>query len=94
MTRRPADGLLVAEAVSVTGTRMSVIAVPWFVLQTTGSALLMGLTAFVEMGALVATKILGGPLVDRLGFRVASAGGDLVAGSRWASYRCSTSSTG
>lgn len=80
MTRRPAYGLLAAEAVSVTGTRMSVIAVPWFVLQTTGSALLTGLTAFVEMGALVSTKVLGGPLVDRVGFRAASVGGDLVAG--------------
>jgi MFS family permease len=80
VSRRPAYGLLTAEAVSITGTRMSVIAVPWFVLQTTGSALLTGVAAAVEMGALVSTKILGGPLVDRLGFRVASAGGDLVAG--------------
>lgn len=80
MNRRPAYGLLAAQAISVTGTRMSVVAVPWFVFQTTGSALLTGLAAFVEMGALVATKVLGGPLVDRVGARAASAGGDLVAG--------------
>jgi MFS family permease len=77
---RSAYGLLVAEAVSVTGTRMSVVAVPWFVLQTTGDALLTGLTAFVEMGALVAARVLGGPLVDRVGPRVTSVSGDLIAG--------------
>ncbi|MEV1334009.1 hypothetical protein AB0J20_31055 [Micromonospora costi] len=64
MSQRSAYGLLVAEAVSVTGTRMSVVAVPWFVLHTTGDALLTGVTAFVEMAALVATRVLGGPLVD------------------------------
>ena len=80
MRRRAAYGLLVAEAVSVTGTRMSVVAVPWLVLQTTGDPLLTGVTAFVEMGALVAARVLGGPLVDRVGPRVTSVGGDLVAG--------------
>lgn len=80
MRRRAAYGLLVAEAVSVTGTRMSVVAVPWFVLQTTGDALLTGVTAFVEMAALVAARVLGGPLVDRIGPRKASVGGDLIAG--------------
>ncbi|MFG3706984.1 MFS transporter [Micromonospora sp. NPDC047670] len=80
MSRRSAYGLLIAQAVSVAGTRMSVVAVPWFVLQTTGDALLTGVTAFVEMGALVAARVLGGPLVDRLGARVASVGGDLTAG--------------
>ncbi|AGL20534.1 MFS transporter [Actinoplanes sp. N902-109] len=80
MSRRAAYGLLAAEAVSVIGTRMSVVAVPWFVLQTTGDALMTGVTAFVEMGALVLARVLGGPLVDRIGPRVASAGGDLIAG--------------
>src|SRR4051794_27242048 len=50
--------LLIAEAVSVTGTRMSVVAVPWVVVQTTGDALLTGVTAFVEMGALVAARAI------------------------------------
>ncbi|MDO3700829.1 MFS transporter [Micromonospora sp. C28SCA-DRY-2] len=80
MSQRSAYGLLVAQAVSVTGTRMSVVAVPWFVLQTTGDALLTGVTAFVEMAALVAARILGGPLVDRIGSRMASVGGDVIAG--------------
>jgi MFS family permease len=80
MTRRAAYGLLAAEAVSVTGTRMSVVAVPWFVLQTTGDPLLTGIVAFVEMGTLVLARVLGGPLVDRIGPRVTSVGGDLIAG--------------
>ncbi|GAA1654185.1 MFS transporter [Actinoplanes couchii] len=80
MRRGSACGLLAAEAVSVTGTRMSVVAVPWFVLQTTGDPLLTGVTAFVEMGALVLARVLGGPLVDRLGPRVSSIGGDVIAG--------------
>ncbi|MFD0784065.1 MFS transporter, partial [Micromonospora azadirachtae] len=80
MRRRYAYGLLIAQTVSVTGTRMSVVAVPWFVLQSTGDPLLTGVTAFVEMGALVAARILGGPLIDRIGPRIASVGGDLTAG--------------
>lgn len=80
MTRRSAYGLLAAEVVSVTGTRMSVVAVPWFVFQTTGDALLTGIAAFVEMGTLVAAGVLGGPLVDRIGPRITSVGGDLIAG--------------
>lgn len=80
MSRRSAYGLLLAEAVSVTGTRMSVVAVPWFVLQTTGDPLLTGVAAFVEMGALVVARVLAGPLVDRVGLRVTSIGGDLTAG--------------
>ena len=79
MSRRALYGLLGAEAVSVTGTRMSVIAVPWFVLQSTGSPLQTGLVAFVELGALVVARTFGGPVVDRLGSRRASIGGDAFA---------------
>ncbi|TDB70667.1 MFS transporter [Micromonospora sp. KC723] len=80
MNRRSVYGLLIAQAVSVTGTRMSVVAVPWFVLQTTGDALLTGVAVFVEMSTLVAARVLGGPLVDRIGPRITSVGGDVIAG--------------
>ena len=43
MSRRPLGGLLVANAISLTGTRISMIALPWFVLTTTGSAAQTGL---------------------------------------------------
>lgn len=67
--RRPLYGWLVSDAVSLTGTRISMIAIPWFVLTTTGSATQTGLVAFAEMLPLVLTKVLGGPVIDRLGAR-------------------------
>ncbi|RGD56338.1 MFS transporter [Kitasatospora xanthocidica] len=66
-------------AVSVTGTRVSAIALPWFVLATTGSATMTGLVAFAEMAPYVAVKALTGPLVDRLGPRVVSWTTDAVS---------------
>lgn len=67
--RRPLYGWLVSDAVSLTGTRISMIAIPWFVLTTTGSATQTGVVAFAEMFPLVLTKVLGGPVIDRLGAR-------------------------
>ncbi|SDC36115.1 MFS transporter [Nocardioides lianchengensis] len=67
--RRPLYGWLSAEAVSLTGTRVSMIALPWFVLTTTGSATRTGLVALVELLPLVVLKVLGGPVIDRLGPR-------------------------
>ncbi|MFE7632922.1 MFS transporter [Kitasatospora sp. NPDC057518] len=76
---RPLAGVLTAMAVSVTGTRVSAIALPWFVLATTGSATMTGLVAFAEMAPYVAVKALTGPLVDRLGPRVVSWTTDAVS---------------
>lgn len=67
--RRPLYGWLTADAISVTGTRVSMIAIPLFVLETTGSATRTGLVALVEMLPLVLFKVLGGPMIDRLGAR-------------------------
>ena len=70
MTRRtPLVGVLVAEGVSFLGTRISMIAIPWFVLSTTGSATQTGLVAAAEITPLVLLKALGGPLLDRVGSR-------------------------
>ncbi|WP_076263913.1 MFS transporter [Intrasporangium flavum] len=69
MTRTPLYGLLTAEAISLVGTRISMIALPWFVLTTTGSLTQTGLVAAVELAPLVLFKVLGGPFVDRLGAR-------------------------
>ncbi|MFI9160269.1 MFS transporter [Kitasatospora aureofaciens] len=76
---RPLVGVLAATAVSLTGTRVSAIALPWFVLATTGSATLTGLVAFAEMTPYVLVKALTGPLVDRLGPRVVSWTTDAVS---------------
>lgn len=62
-------GWLVAEAVSLTGTRLSMVALPWFALTTTGSPTRTGLVALFEMAPMVALKVLGGPVIDRVGAR-------------------------
>ncbi|MFJ6214233.1 MFS transporter [Streptomyces sp. NPDC092296] len=69
---RPLAGVLAAMAVSLTGTRVSAIALPWFVLATTGSATRTGLVAFCEMAPYVVVKAFTGPLVDRIGPRTVS----------------------
>ena len=61
--------LFTAEGISILGTRMSALALPWFVLVTTGSAAKTGLVAFAEMLPYVLVAGLGGPLVDRVGAR-------------------------
>lgn len=67
---------LLAEVVSTTGTRMSMVAIPWFVLTTTGSAATTGLVAFAETLPYVVVLALGGPVVDRFGaWRVAVVAG-------------------
>jgi MFS family permease len=77
--RKPLYGWLTAEAVSITGTRVSMIALPFFVLTTTGSPEKTGLVALAEMLPLVLTKVLGGPVIDRLGARRISIACDLAS---------------
>ena len=67
--RVPLYGWLTAEAVSLLGTRVSMIAIPWLVLITTGSPTRTGLVAFAEITPMVLLKAAGGPLVDRVGPR-------------------------
>ncbi|GAA3118227.1 macrolide resistance MFS transporter Mrx(A) [Kribbella aluminosa] len=55
--------------VSICGTRVSAIAIPWFVLITTGSPVKTGLVALAEMTPLVVVKAVGGPLIDKVGAR-------------------------
>ncbi|MGW2379746.1 MFS transporter [Streptomyces lincolnensis] len=76
---RPLGGVLAAMAVSLTGTRISVVALPWFVLVTTGSATQTGLVAFCEMTPYVVVKAFTGPLVDRIGARAVSWSTDLAS---------------
>jgi MFS family permease len=78
--RRPLYSLLTASGISQVGNAMTIVAGPWFVLQTTGSAAKTGLVgAAFALGLLM--PILGGPLVDRLGFRRGSVVADLVSGA-------------
>jgi len=77
--RKPLLGWLTAEAVSLTGTRVSMVAIPWYVLTTTGSATQTGLVAFAEMAPYVVVKALAGPLVDRIGARTVSITTDVAS---------------
>ncbi|MFC5664196.1 MFS transporter [Kitasatospora misakiensis] len=76
---RPLVGVLTAMAISLTGTRVSAIALPWFVLATTGSATMTGVVAFVELAPYVLVKAFTGPVIDRLGPRVVSWTTDAVS---------------
>jgi MFS family permease len=78
--RRPLAGLLTAEMISLVGSRMSMIALPWFALTSTGSAAKTGVVAFAEMLPYVLACALGGPLIDRVGARRMSIVADLSSG--------------
>ncbi|MBD0738601.1 MFS transporter [Streptomyces sp. CBMA29] len=76
--RRPLGVLLAANVVSIAGNMLTVVAVPWFVLETTGSPARAGLVAFAATLPVVLAAILGGPLIDRLGYAVTSVVSDAV----------------
>jgi len=77
--RRPLTGLLGASLISILGTAMSQLAIPWLVLTTTGSAAQTGTVAFAETAPYVALQALAGPLVDRIGARRACLYGNAAA---------------
>jgi MFS family permease len=77
--KRGLVGLLVASAVSMIGSRMSLVALPWFVLAGTGSGAKTGIVAAAEMLPYVVACGLGGPLLDRAGHRRASVVADIVS---------------
>jgi MFS family permease len=64
---------------SVIGNIMAMVALPWFVLQTTGSATQTGLTGMATALPSFLSGIFGGPLVDRLGGRRMSVVADIVS---------------
>lgn len=78
-SRRALRGWLASEAVSLTGTRVSMVAIPWLVLTTTGSATATGLVALCEMLPYVVAKAASGPVIDRLGARRVSVVADLAS---------------
>jgi MFS family permease len=78
--RLPLTGLLAANAISLLGSALTAVALPWFVLQTTGSASRTGLTAAAAVLPAFAAGVFGGVLVDRAGFKRVSVAADLVSG--------------
>lgn len=79
-TRRiPIVGVLTTIGIATVGLRVAGIAIPWFVLTTSGSAAQTGLVVAAEFAPYVLTKAVGGPLVDRLGQRRVSIAADLLS---------------
>jgi MFS family permease len=78
--RLPMLAIVGANAVSEFGSALTLIALPWFVLQTTGSAARTGLTGFAVAVPGFFVGIFGGTIVDRLGYRRSSVMADIVSG--------------
>ena len=77
--RMPLYALYTADAISLTGNAVAQIAIPWYVLTTTGSATLTALVVFFNFVPIVLAAFFGGVVVDRLGFRAASIAADLAS---------------
>jgi MFS family permease len=79
MKRAPLYALYTADVISLAGNAVAQLAIPWYVLTTTGSATLTGLAVFFNFLPAVLAAFFGGVVVDRLGFRVASIVADLAS---------------
>jgi MFS family permease len=79
-TRVPVLALLAADGISQLGNTLTMLAIPWFVLVTTGSAARTGITAAVGVVPIILAGIFGGALVDRLGYKRTSVVADIASG--------------
>ena len=80
MKRLPFYSFLTANAISLIGNYLTMIAVPWFVLETTGSAAKTGLVGFFTALPSVIATFFGGTIVDRLGHKKMSVISDIGSG--------------
>lgn len=78
--RRPLATVLAANLVSIAGNCLTYMGVPWFVLQSTGSAARAGIVAFCTLLPAVLAAIVTGPVIDRIGRRRVSVASDLACG--------------
>ena len=69
LRQRPIVALVAAEIVSSLGSQMTFLALPWFVLSTTGSATKMGVVLAAELVPVAVLGIPSGTVVSRLGAR-------------------------
>jgi MFS family permease len=69
LKHRPLRALLVAEVISTTGAQMTWLALPWFVLTTTGSPGQMTLVIIAELLGLAVAGLPAGSFVQRFGAR-------------------------
>ncbi|NXY95127.1 MFS transporter [Streptomyces sp. BR123] len=78
MSSRPFAAVLAANTISTAGSSLTLIGVPWFVLQTTGSAGRAGVVAFCATLPVIVAALVAGPVIDRVGRRRVSAASDAV----------------
>jgi MFS family permease len=79
LQRAPLYALFAANAISAVGDVLTFLAIPWFVLQTTGSITKTGITAFFATASIALSAFFGSALVDRLGYKRASVVSDLLS---------------
>ena len=69
LRHRPLRALLAAEVISTTGAQMTWLALPWFVLTTTGSPTRMTVVMIAELAGFAIAGLPAGTFVQRLGAR-------------------------
>lgn len=76
----PLVALLSAHGLSLAGNAITMVVVPLYVLQDTGSVLATGVAGVFATVPMIVGGALGGVMVDRLGFRRAAITADLASG--------------
>ena len=79
--RLPLSAFFTGSAISYIGDMLTFLAIPWFVLQITGSVTQTGITAFFSTLPSVFSAFFGSTLVDRLGYKRTSVLGDIASGA-------------
>lgn len=81
LTRKhlPLYAFFAGSVISYVGDMLTLLALPWFVLQTTRSVTQTGITAFFSALPMVLSSFLSTTLVDRLGYKRTSVIGDILS---------------
>ncbi|HVB72443.1 MAG TPA: MFS transporter [Ktedonobacteraceae bacterium] len=77
--RLPIYAFFAGSAISYAGDMLTALAIPWFVLLTTGSVTQTGITAFFSTLPAVFSAFFGSAIIDRLGYKRTSVIGDIAS---------------
>ncbi|HYI14131.1 MAG TPA: hypothetical protein VEX37_01995, partial [Thermomicrobiales bacterium] len=77
----PLLATIAADTISRTGNLLTAVAIPWFVLDTTGSPARTGVAVFAGSVPIVISLFFGGTIVDRFSYRRVSIVSDLASGA-------------
>jgi MFS family permease len=80
LRRLPIVAFFLGSVISYVGDILTLLAIPWFVLQTTHSVTQTGIAAFFSTLPLVLSSFLSTWLVDRFGYKQTSVVGDILSG--------------